>query len=594
MKPYEWMRIACIAVLMACGSSEQTQMGNRADGAAQGGNLAQVPRNRTLILDCVDPGTCAGQMKDYDTFNPYIPGRVSRTGYQFLYEPLYFYNAYAESGDNIIPWIATGHEFNDAYTEVTVHIRDGVRWSDGHPWTAHDLVFTINMLKDHAPILLYSTDMETWVKEAVAVDDHTAHITLTAANPRFIFSYFTHNFDNGVPIVPKHIWAGRNVEEFANFDMTQGWPVVSGPYELVLSSTEQRVWDVRADWWAAEMGFRALPKVERLIFLPYVEEAKRVQLLLANALDTCVDSRPPNVRAMVEGNPNLTTWTGRQPPFGYLDWWPIALGFNAQEWPFSDSVVRRAISFAIDREQLVEVAWQGSGSTANLPFPDFPPLRRYTDSIADLLEKYGAGVYDLDKSAALMQQSGWVRNEEGLWENDGQTVRMAINIFGAFNDIGQVLVAQLQKAGFDASFRMLSDVYDQMSQGEARAYIQGHAGSVRDPYFTLRLYHSRFVKPTGQPAEHFWRWSNEDFDRLVDQMGQTSPDDPQLVGLFRQAMDIWLAEQPSVPILQWYHRIPHNETYWTNWPSQNNPYINSAYWHRTWLLVLLGLQPAQT
>ena len=103
----------------------------------------------------------------------------------------------------------------------------------------------------------------------------------------------------------------------------------------------------------------------------------------------------------------------------------------------------------------------------------------------------------------------------------------------------------------------------------------------------------RFVKPTGTPAEHFWRWKNAEFDRLVDEMGQTAHDDPALLPLFRQAMEIWLRELPSIPILQWYHRIPHNQTYWTNWPSATNPYINSAPWHRTFLLVLLGLEPAQ-
>ena len=54
-----------------------------------------------------------------------------------------------------------------------------------------------------------------------------------------------------------------------------------------------------------------------------------------------------------------------------------------------------------------------------------------------------------------------------------------------------------------------------------------------------------------------------------------------------------LPNLPAIPLLQFYHRIPHNQTYWTNWPSAQNPYINSAYWHRTWLLVLLGLEPAQ-
>jgi peptide/nickel transport system substrate-binding protein len=151
----------------------------------------------------------------------------------------------------------------------------------------------------------------------------------------------------------------------------------------------------------------------------------------------------------------------------------------------------------------------------------------------------------------------------------------------------------LEKAGFDADFRQTSDTYTRLTQGTSKAYMQGHGGSVRDPYFTLRLYHSRFVQPTGTFAEHFWRWQNKPFDALIDEMGRIAPDDPKLVGLFHEAMDIWLAELPSIPIVQWYHRIPHNETYWTNWPTAENPYINSAYWHRTWLLVLLELEPAQ-
>ncbi|MEE2627958.1 MAG: ABC transporter substrate-binding protein, partial [Candidatus Latescibacterota bacterium] len=85
-----------------------------------------------------------------------------------------------------------------------------------------------------------------------------------------------------------------------------------------------------------------------------------------------------------------------------------------------------------------------------------------------------------------------------------------------------------------------------------------------------------------------------EYDAIVDKMGQTSPDDPELQNLFRQAMEIWLSELPSIPLVQWYHRIPQNETYWKNWPTANNAYINSAYWHNTWLLVLLGLEPAQS
>jgi len=114
---------------------------------------------------------------------------------------------------------------------------------------------------------------------------------------------------------------------------------------------------------------------------------------------------------------------------------------------------------------------------------------------------------------------------------------------------------------------------------------------MRDPYFVLRQYQSRFVRATNQPADMPWRWKNAEYDNLIDQMGRTPNHAPEMIKIYRQAMNIWLRELPSIPLVQWPHRIPHNESYWTNWPSEKNPYINSAYWSRTWLLVLLNLKP---
>ena len=75
-------------------------------------------------------------------------------------------------------------------------------------------------------------------------------------------------------------------------------------------------------------------------------------------------------------------------------------------------------------------------------------------------------------------------------------------------------------------------------------------------------------------------------------MGTVAPGDPKLTSLFHSAMAIWLKELPDIPLVQFYHRNPVNTTYWTNWPDATNPYINSANWHRTCELVLLGLKSA--
>ena len=558
-------------------------------GGEGGYVLKKVPRNRTLIMDCAEANTCSGQIQDYNSFNPFIPGSISRIGYNFLYEPLYFFNAYEENSE-LIPWIADSHQFNEDYTELVVKVRPGVEWSDGHPWSAHDFVFTINMLVEHAPELVYSTDMATWVEEAVALDSLTAHVVLKAPNPRFLFSYFVHSGDQGVPIVPKHIWEGQDPLTFSNFDLQKGWPVLTGPYRMVRSEPAQRIWDLREGWWAEKLGFQKLPRVERLIYLTYMEEHKRVQNLIANNIDTCLELRPANMVSLLERNRNIATWTGREPPYSYITWWPISLGFNGLEAPWSDPEMRRAVNYAIDREQLVAIGWQNSGAWTLLPLPDLPQMRRYFTLAEDLVAEHQVGVFDLAKSAEILARKGYVRNG-AFWEKDGQPLSMVIDIFSHFQDLTPVLIAQLKKAGIDASFRMTSDFSTRLRQGTARAYLIGNFSSMRDPYFVLRQYHSRFVQPTGEPADMPWRWQNSAYDALIDQMGQTPTDAPEMAELYREAMDLWLAELPSIPLVQWPHRIPHNETYWTNWPSAENPYINSAYWSRTWLLVLLNLRP---
>jgi peptide/nickel transport system substrate-binding protein len=62
--------------------------------------------------------------------------------------------------------------------------------------------------------------------------------------------------------------------------------------------------------------------------------------------------------------------------------------------------------------------------------------------------------------------------------------------------------------------------------------------------------------------------------------------------LYLKALEIFLDELPDAPVQQWLHRIPYNQTYWTNWPTVDNPYVNGAFWHLTFPLVLQNLKPA--
>ena len=80
--------------------------------------------------------------------------------------------------------------------------------------------------------------------------------------------------------------------------------------------------------------------------------------------------------------------------------------------------------------------------------------------------------------------------------------------------------------------------------------------------------------------------------KIVDEMGTIADNNPKLVTLFHHAMEIWMKNLPDIPLVLNYHRIPLDTTYWQNWPTATNPYINYANFHRTAPLWINTIKPA--
>jgi ABC-type transport system substrate-binding protein len=303
---------------------------------------------------------------------------------------------------------------------------------------------------------------------------------------------------------------------------------------------------------------------------------------------------------MIKGNPKITTYTGHAPPYGNFDWWPNSLWVNTQLAPYSDVRVRRALSLAIDRDRLDQDLYQGAPVATIYPFPLYPGLQRFVDSpeVKALEAKYQPRKFDLAASARLMTDAGFTKNANGFWARDGQTLNATINGFEALHaSLGPVLVQMLQRAGFDASVNFGSDAFDNMNNGSPGLYLFGHGASLTDPYAAFELFHGRYSVPAGTPASgtRFSRYHNPAYDQLVDAMAALPADDPQFHVLAVQAMEVYWRDVIDIPIVQWLHRIPYNQTYWTNWPTQDNPALgtNGAFWHNTGMLVVIGLKPVQ-
>jgi len=510
------------------------------------------------------------------------------------YEAMFYYTA---TNDKTYNHLAESYEYNDDATELTVNLRKGVEWSDGSPFTATDVAFTYNTLVERAPDYRDSARMATLLEEATAIDDYTVKFAFTKPNYRFHFTECTFRMDRGTEIVPEKVY--KDVADWREFgfhySQNPDWPLVTAGYKLSEDTVDHRHYDRRDDWWAYKTGFfTALPEPERIVHLPHTDDTQAAELIINNEIDESLDMRPRLIETVMIRAPHVTTFSGREKPYGYTDWWPISMYFQTPVAPYDDPRVRWAIAYAVDQQQLVDVGWIGAGTSTSHFFPAYPGLLKYIDSIGDILEEYNVLDVNLDKSADLMIEAGFEKNADGFWAKDGVVpdadIWAGVPLFG---DIAPITAEQLRKAGFNSTHVTPPDVWTGKGDGRAMLHFFGHGGSVKDPFTTMDMYHIREVQPLGVDCgANRPRWSNQEYSDIVDELSLISPDDPATFDLFRQAMTIWYRELPEVPLVQWFHRTPWNTTYWTGWPSPANPY-NTSMWHLTMPIMLWNLKATQ-
>lgn len=549
--------------------------------------IGDVARNRTLVYynNTSSNGNC----------NPFAAGYTHQNGNAILLEPCAFYGVHA---DKEYLWLAESYKYSADAKEVTVTFRKGIKWSDGTAFTANDVVTSMERLK-RVPGLNRGAAYIKELEKAEAVDDITLKVTLNQPDWRFFFTRLTFRFDLGdeTAIMPNSVWKDvpdDQIISFKWFDKEKKWPITTGPYGISDSNEQLTNFDLWPTWWAAETGFvKEYPGPWRITQQTFTNATMAAQLLINKEVDHTLDLRPFVVASTLAQGDHLTTWTGRKPPYGYMDWWPISVQFCTMKPPFDNPKVRWAVAYTLDQQKIVDIAWGGAGTVGMSPFPNYPKLVKLLDGIKDLTDQYNVLEYSLEKAAAKMGEAGFTKDGEGFWvDKDGK--RPEADVYGdggLFGDLAPIVAEQLRQGGFFCQHKSPPDVWAASVDGRAPMFLFGHGGSTVDPYDTFMLYNT-VPQPMGnQDWGNITRWQNDEFKALTEQMNNTPMDDPKMADLFRQAMTVWYKELPDCPIVQWYHRIPVNTYYWTNWPDETNPYMNSALWHETMMSVVLGLKP---
>lgn len=557
-------------------------------------DLKTVPRNRTLISQGWD---FHNQVPSPTNFSPYAGVLLhQRNSLHYSVNEMLFYTNH--NTNEIIGWQAERFDYSADFKEITIKLRDGVTWSDGKPFTAEDVVFTVDMLKSVAPTLIMSSAIKEWVASASAVDKLTVKLTLTKPGPRWAQDFLATGQAGRFVVVPKHIWDGQDAKTFGFFDLAKGWPVGTGPYKVVKSDSGSIIFNRLDKWWAVDAKrVPALPAVERIVYRPATVEALP-QLFANGEIDIGRALQVGNFEAAKARNARIESWNTKGPNWGAPDGCTFRLVFNNQKAPFDDPAVRRAFNHAINRDQIVDLAFEGSMPKALMPFASYGGVQAFTKPLQDIVTAAKIDAFDIKQTEALLTAKGFKKGANGKWAlPSGEAWPVTIHAQQG-DPIPPVLTRQLQAAGFDAVFRANQDsaFFDGLSTGSFEAATFVHCGSVYDPWQTLEHFHSKYAAKPGEKGTNPrapTRYSNPELDALLDKMEARRPSasDASYMELVRAATTIILRDLPQLTLAEEMHAVTVNTTHWTGFPTAADPYVAPYLPWEGYNLIIHRLKP---
>ena len=535
----------------------------------------QAARNQQLKIGIT------GRIDDPTNLNLYAPGVSRGNGiHQLAYEYLFYQNL--QTGE-FVPWLGKDFSYNDDYSALTVHLRDGVTWNDGEKFTADDIVFTYDMLRNNKT-LLWADESSKAVASVDALDPLTVRFNLTKPNPRFHLTreaFPAVGIWGGITIVPKHVWQGKDPASYK-----ANPPVGTGPYKLKEATQQGMTWVRRDDWWGAK-AFGITPGPQEITWTSVGSETNAALALANNDIDM------PEIGTIGLGsflsvagrNPNVRAWTSDS-PYAWVDPCPRGLFVNNAHPPLDNPNVRWALSYAIDRQAIVNLAYEGGTTTAWGLWPTYQANQPYFDAISDLRAQYPSDAFDPDKAKQLLAQAGV----------DPSTITLKYIVEADSSELmktAPVVADQLRAIGFNVDIQSLGGQTwtDPVLRGDydikEGVYCPGYIPE------NLELFHSKNYVPLGERAPWYernsFRYQNPKLDAIVDQMLALPPgSDAQMVSLFHDAMAIWLPDLPNIPLVQAPALVPFNSTYWKGFPNADDPWNMPVSWWATFNIVVTG------
>lgn len=548
-------RAARVVALALAGTLALTACGPGGSGDGTNEGATDVP----LIIPREDMGTFVRN------FNPFSPNVAPMTQ-QAVYEPMFVYNP---ADGSTTPWLATEWSVSEDGLQLTFSLREGVTWSDGEPLVAQDVVTTFELQKEVLGGYEY-------LDRAEAVDDATVVLHLNR-----VYSPALYEIGQQI-IIPDHVWS--QVDDPSK--ETNESPVGTGPYTEVLRF-ESQSFDLgpNPSYWQPEK--QKIPSIRMLAFAGN----DGANLAAANGEVDWAPQFIPNIeQAFVARDPEHNHYWF--PPTGSMINWQL----NTTKAPYDDARVRKALSMAIDREQIVDVAMQGYTYPA-----DCTGLSGAYDTWRDqgLADSCEWTERDVEAANALLDEAGYPRGGDGNRTlKDGSPFTVAISVGSTSSDwlsVAEIISQNLAEIGIEASVDA-PDWSAVVAGYEDGSFDSGivWSNNAPTPYqFYRGVMSTATVKPVGEKTfENYHRFGDDQADALLDELAATADQDAQhaLVDELQAEFD---AEAPVIPLFPGPEWGAYTNARFTGWPTEDNPYATLSTRAPTTVLVLTTLEPAQ-
>jgi peptide/nickel transport system substrate-binding protein len=415
---------------------------------------------------------------------------------------------------NIVGDLAESYDISANGLVITFHLHKGVKWHDGHPFTAADVLYTYNVTIDPKTPTAYAGDFLK-VKKAEVLDDYTFRATYDQPFVPALISW-------GSSILPRHLLEGKDITKSP---LTRH-PIGTGPYKFKEWLAGQKIVLV-----ANPDYFEGRPYVNGYITRIIPDMATMFLELRAKGIDVS-DLSPLQYTRQTENNYFQKNFN----KYRYLSFKYTYLGYNLKNPLFEDKRVRQAMSYAINKEEIVSGVLLGLGKPATGPYK--PGTWAYNPNVK---------IYDYNpqKAKALLAEAGWKKiNSEGILEKDGKPFVFEL-ITNQGNETRQkcaeIIQRNLADVGIKVKIRILewaAFVNDFINKRRFEVALLGWTISL-DP----DLYDVWHSSKTGPDELNFISYKNLEVDNLLDK-GRSTFNQEERKKYYDRIQEILADEQP--------------------------------------------------